>query len=73
MTALFLLKLAASIFAFSLCIVFANFLAIASDIRNGKYPAWWMFGIHILFGVVAWASGLTALIAGAVWLFKNLQ
>lgn len=72
MTSLVLLKLAASIFGFSIVIVFANFLAMASDVKNGSVPRWWMVGIHLFFGLAASLSSLVALVAGIIWLVKYL-
>jgi hypothetical protein len=72
MTSLVLLKLAASIFGFSLFILFCNFVAMWSEMKNSGTPAWWMVGIHIVFGLLSSISGLTALVAGIIWLVKNL-
>jgi hypothetical protein len=72
MTSLILLKLAASIFGFSLVIVIANFVAMLSEMKNRDTPHWWMLAIHLVFGAVASVSALTAVIAGIVWLVKNL-
>lgn len=73
MDALYLLQLSASIFGFAIFIVICNFLAMASTIKNGDFPPWWMMGIHFLFGVVSSISGLTAAAAGIIWLVKNLH
>ena len=73
MTAIYLLQLSASIFGFAMFIVICNFIAMASTIKEGKFPAWWIMGIHFVFGAVASISGLTAAVAGIVWLVKNLQ
>ena len=72
MTSLILLKLAASIFGFSLFVLFCNFFAMWSEMKKGDGPAWWMVGIHIVFAAISSISGLTALVAGIVWLVKNL-
>lgn len=73
MTALYLLQLSASIFGFAMFFVICNFFAMASCITSGDGPKWWMVVIHIVFGLVASLSGLTAAVAGIVWLVKNLQ
>jgi hypothetical protein len=72
MTSLALLKLAASIFGFSLAIVIANFLAMMSAMKDRDAPPWWMFAIHLVFGVVASISSLVAVVALIVWLVKTL-
>ena len=72
MTSLILLKLATSIFGFSLVIVIANFVAMMSEMKNHEAPPWWMFAIHLVFGAVASVSSLVAVIALIVWLVKSL-
>jgi hypothetical protein len=73
MTALYLLQLSASIFGFAMFFVICNFIAMGSAITSGEGPKWWMFVIHIVFGLVASVSGLVAAVAGVIWLMKNLQ
>lgn len=73
MTALYLLQLSGSIFGFAMFIVICNFIAMASTIKEGNFPAWWMMGIHFVFGAAASVSFLTVVVSGIVYLVKNLQ